>query len=67
MVGSGGIASPFLTSPLDGVDWSFSRSGRFTRGTHSIGGWMGRRADMEGVNNTEILPSQRLEPRPSNS
>jgi hypothetical protein len=47
--GSGGIAPPFLTSALDGGEWSASRSGRFiTRerppplsGTHWIGGRVG--------------------------
>jgi hypothetical protein len=29
MWGNGGIASPFLTSALDGVEWSFSCSGSF--------------------------------------
>jgi hypothetical protein len=28
--GSGGIAPPFLTSALDGDEWSASRPGRFT-------------------------------------
>jgi hypothetical protein len=35
--GSGGIASPFLTSAVDGGEWSASRPGRFTPGTHCIG------------------------------
>jgi hypothetical protein len=30
--GSGGIALPFLTSGLDGGEWSASRSGCFTPG-----------------------------------
>jgi hypothetical protein len=39
----------FLTSALDGGEWSASRSGRFTpgvrsRGTHWIGGWVVPRA-----------------------
>jgi hypothetical protein len=43
---SGGIAPTFLTSELDGGEWSVSRSGRFTPGmivlcTQWIGGWMG--------------------------
>jgi hypothetical protein len=40
--GSGGIALPFLTSALDGGEWSASRPGRFISGeiapgTHWIG------------------------------
>jgi len=47
--GSGGIAPAFLTSTLDGGEWSASRPGRFTLrerapGTHWIGGWVGPRA-----------------------
>jgi hypothetical protein len=43
---SGVIAPPFLTSALDGDEWSNSCPGRFTRrgkipGTHWIGGWKG--------------------------
>jgi hypothetical protein len=30
--GSGGAAAPFLTSALDGGEWSVSRPGRFTPG-----------------------------------
>jgi len=30
-----------LTSVLDGAEWSASRSGSFTLGTHWIGGWGG--------------------------
>jgi hypothetical protein len=41
---SEGIAPPFLTSALDGVEWPASRPRRFTSGetapsTHFIGGW----------------------------
>jgi hypothetical protein len=32
--GSGGIAPPFLTSVLDGREWSDSCPGRFTPDTH---------------------------------
>jgi hypothetical protein len=43
--GSGGIALPFLTSVLDGGEWSASCLGRFTPGeiaahTHWIGVWV---------------------------
>jgi hypothetical protein len=42
--GSGGIAPPFLTSALNGGEWSASRPCRFTpgerkHGTYWIGGW----------------------------
>jgi len=44
----------FLTSALDGGEWSASRSGSFTPkesapGTHWIGGWVGPRAVLDAV------------------
>jgi hypothetical protein len=44
----------FLTSSLDGVEWSASRPGRFfprerTPGTHWIGGYVGPRAGLDTV------------------
>jgi hypothetical protein len=44
----------FLTSALDGGEWSASRPGRFTHregtpGTHWIGGWVGPRAVLDAV------------------
>jgi len=44
----------FLTSALDGGEWSAFRPGRFTsseiaRGTHWIGGWVGPRAVLDAV------------------
>jgi hypothetical protein len=51
--GSGGIAPLiFLTSALDGGEWSASRTGRFTPrerapDTHWIGGWVGPRAGLD--------------------
>jgi hypothetical protein len=42
--GSGGIASPFLTSALVGSECSASRPGLFAPGTYWIGGWVGPRA-----------------------
>jgi len=49
----------FLTSALDGGDWSASHAGCFTLGegaadTHYIGGWVGPRADMDVVVKREI-------------
>jgi hypothetical protein len=37
----------YLTSPLDGGEWSASQAGCFTSGTHWIGGRMGARASLE--------------------
>jgi hypothetical protein len=53
--GSGGIAPPFLTSALDGGDWSASRLGRFTRGVHRIGGLVGPRTSLNAVEKRNIL------------
>jgi hypothetical protein len=55
----------FLTSALDGVEWSVSYPARFTTeerdlGTHCIGGWLGPKAGLKaakkslGVNNGDI-------------
>jgi hypothetical protein len=63
----------FLTSELDGGEWSASRPGRFTPrerapGTHWIGGWVGPRADLDAVAMKKIsIPASNrtLEPRPS--
>jgi hypothetical protein len=53
-----------LTSALDGVEWSASRTGRFTPrerapGTHWIGGWVGPRAVLDTVVKREIPSPQR--------
>jgi hypothetical protein len=47
-----GIAPQFLTSALDGGEWSASRHGCFTpggrdAGTHWIGGWLGPRIGLD--------------------
>jgi hypothetical protein len=65
---SGGLA-PFLTSALDGGEWSASRPGRFTPGekipgTHSIGGRVGPRTGLDDVQRRKILPLPGLELRP---
>jgi hypothetical protein len=39
----------FLTSALAGGEWSVSRPGRFTPGSHWIKGWVGPRAGMDNV------------------
>jgi hypothetical protein len=48
------IISPFLTSALDGGEWSASCSGCFTSreidpDTYWIGGWLDPRAGLEAV------------------
>jgi hypothetical protein len=62
-MGSGGIAPPFLTSALDGWEWSASRTGRFTpgetaSGTHWIESWVDPRAGLDAVEKRIILPYQ---------
>jgi hypothetical protein len=42
ILGSGGTVPPFLTSSLDGGEWSPSHPSGFTPGTYFIGGWMSR-------------------------
>jgi hypothetical protein len=39
----------FLTSALVGGEWSASQPGRFTTGTHWIGGWVGTRACLDDM------------------
>jgi hypothetical protein len=44
----------FLTSALDGGEWSDSHPGRFTprkraTGTHCLGGWVGPRAGLNAI------------------
>jgi hypothetical protein len=58
----------FLTSALDGGEWSASRPGRFTlreraAGTDWIGDWVGSRAVLDTVVKRKI-PSSRREPNP---
>jgi hypothetical protein len=52
--GRGAIAPPFLTSSLNGSEWSASRPSRFSpgesdHGTHWIGDCVGTRADLDDV------------------
>jgi hypothetical protein len=50
----------FLTSALDGGDWSASRLGRAlppgkgSPGTHWTGGWVGPRADLEEKSSAHV-------------
>jgi hypothetical protein len=62
-VGGGGVAQLFLTSVLDGGEWSASRPGVFTpreiaSGTHWMMGWVDPRAggDTAGKRNILLLP-----------
>jgi hypothetical protein len=62
----------FLTSALDGGEWSTSRPGRFTHrerdpGTHWIGGWVNPRAGLDDVEKRKFLTLQGLELRPLGS
>jgi hypothetical protein len=58
----------FLTSELDGGEWSASRRGLFTPreralGTHWIGGWVGPRGGLDAVLIRKI-PSSRRDSNP---
>jgi hypothetical protein len=58
----------FLTSAVDGSEWSASRFGRFIPretdpGTYWIGGWVGTRAVLDTVVKREI-PRPRWESNP---
>jgi hypothetical protein len=58
----------FLTSALDGGEWSASHPGHFTPeerapGTHCIGGWVGPRTGLDDVEKRKFLPLPRLELR----
>jgi hypothetical protein len=60
-MGSGGIAPPFLTSELDGNEWSASCPGYFTPR------WLGEPQSLSGLCGEEknlALPG--IEPGPSN-
>jgi len=52
----------FLTSALDGGDWSASLPGRFTCGrsalvTRWIGGWVGPKAGLDTVVKGKVVPA----------
>jgi hypothetical protein len=62
--GPGDIAPPFLTSSLHGCEWSASRPGRFTPGTHSCGpGWTQSRSGSCGLEKSLLLLPG-IHPRP---
>jgi hypothetical protein len=59
----------FLTSALDGGEWSASCPGRFipwerVTGTHWIGGWVNHRAGLDDVEKRKFLTLPGLELRP---
>jgi hypothetical protein len=58
------ISTFSLTSALAGGEWSASRPGRFTPGTHSIGGWVDPRAGLDDVEKRKFLILLGLELRP---
>jgi hypothetical protein len=63
-VGVGVYIHSFLTSALIGVEWSASRTGRFTPGTHWIGGCVGPRAGLDDMEERTFLTLPGLELRP---
>jgi hypothetical protein len=68
MLLSGGVAPVFLTSALDGGEWSASRTGRFTLGERAagiywIGGWVGLRTGLDDVENN-LAPTGTPTPAP---
>jgi hypothetical protein len=67
MWGSEGIAPSFLTSALDGGEWSASRPGRFipgeiAAGIHCMGGWVGSRASLDIVEKRKCSPRRDSNP-----
>jgi hypothetical protein len=50
----------FLTSVLVGGEWSVSRPGRFTPGTHWIGGWVGLRFGLDYMEKRKLLSPSEL-------
>jgi hypothetical protein len=62
----------FLTSALDGGEWSASHPCHFTTGerapgTHWIGGWVGPKPALDDMEERKILPLPGIEPQPSSS
>jgi hypothetical protein len=54
----------FLTSALVGGEWSTSRPGRFTSGTHWIGGWVDLSAGLDDLEKRKFFTLPGLELRP---
>jgi hypothetical protein len=57
----------FLTSELDGCEWSDSLLGSFIPGTHLIGGWMGTRTGLDDVETRKVMFLPGLELRRARS
>jgi hypothetical protein len=55
----------FLTSALAGGEWSGSRPGRFTPGTHWIGSWVGPRVGLGSVEMRKFLTNRASNSDPS--
>jgi hypothetical protein len=53
-----------LALALVGDEWSPSRSGRFTPGTHWMGGWVDPRAGLDDVEEKKFLTLLAFELRP---
>jgi hypothetical protein len=53
----------FLPSALLGGEWSVARPGRFTPGTHWIGGWVGPRTGPDDVEKRKFWTLPELELR----
>jgi hypothetical protein len=53
----------FMTSALVGGEWSASRPGRFTIGTHWIGGYVSPRTSLDDVEKKKFLTLPGLELR----
>jgi hypothetical protein len=67
MKASGGVdvyIHTFLISALAGSEWSASRPGSFTSGTHWIGCYMDPRAGLDDVETRKFLTLPGLELRP---
>jgi hypothetical protein len=62
--GGGCIDPPFLTSTLVGGEWSASRTGTFTPGTHWIGSWVGPRNGLDDAERRKFLTLLGLELQP---
>jgi hypothetical protein len=54
----------FLTSALIGGEWSTSRPGPFTPGTHWVRGWVDLRTGLDDVEKKKISPLPGLELQP---
>jgi hypothetical protein len=71
ILGSGGIAPPFLISAQDGSECSashpcFSTPMERAPSTHWMGGWVGPRAGVDATEKRKILPLLGIEPHLSN-